>query len=171
MKEGLRPTAAGEALYQELLWVHGLLRRDLATVERLAVDVADGLPAEEVRAEIRALETNGPLWQLKVHCLHYCRFVHGHHRLEDMALFPELRRTNPALGPMIDRLQADHRIVSAQLDEVEAAAEALGADGTPAARARFVSVLEALAAHLLAHLELEEESVAETVRAWGGPAA
>jgi hemerythrin HHE cation binding domain-containing protein len=159
-------TPQGEALYEDLLWVHGLLRQDLATVERLAVEVVDGAPAEGVVREVRALETTGPLWRLRASCLHYCRFVHHHHRLEDRALFPELRRVNPALGPVVDRLQEDHRRVALLLEAVEAAVETLDGDGTAAARLSVASALEALAGHLLAHLELEEESVAETLRRW-----
>jgi hypothetical protein len=159
-------TPQGEALYQDLLWVHNLLRQDLATVERLAVEVAEGAAAEEVVAGVRALETTGPLWRLRAGCLHYCRFVHHHHRLEDRALFPELRRTNPSLGPVVDRLQKDHRRVADLLEGVESAIEALDGEDTPAARASVSTALEALAAHLLAHLELEEESVAETLRRW-----
>ena len=146
-------TAQGEALYQDLLWVHGLLRQDLATVERLAVEVAAGSPAEEVVAGVRALETAGPLWRLRASCLHYCRFVHHHHRLEDRALFPELRRVNPALGPVVDRLQEDHRRVAGLLENVEAAAGALDGADTPATRTAVAEALEALAAHLLVHLE------------------
>jgi Hemerythrin HHE cation binding domain len=159
-------TPQGEALYEDLLWVHGLLRQDLATVERLAVEVAEGAAAEDVVRKVRALETTGPLWRLRASCLHYCRFVHHHHRLEDRALFPELRRVNPALGPVVDRLQEDHRRVAALLEAVEAAARDLDGDDTPAARLAVASALEALAGHLLAHLELEEESVAETLRRW-----
>jgi hypothetical protein len=159
-------TPQGEALYQDLLWVHNLLRQDLATVERLAVEVAEGAAAEEVVAGVRALETTGPLWRLRAGCLHYCRFVHHHHRLEDRALFPELRRTNPSLGPVVDRLQKDHRRVADLLEGVESAIEALDGEDTPAARASVSTALEALAAHLLAHLELEEDSVAETLRRW-----
>jgi hypothetical protein len=159
-------TAQGEALYQDLLWVHGLLRQDLATVERLAVEVAAGAGAEQVVAEVRALETTGPLWRLRASCLHYCRFVHHHHRLEDRALFPELRRVNPALGPVVDRLQQDHRRVAGLIEAVEAAVDALDRLDAPGTRAGVGEALEALAAHLLAHLELEEESVAETLRRW-----
>ena len=159
-------TPQGEALYQDLLWVHNLLRQDLATVERLAVEVAEGAAAEEVVAGVRALETTGPLWRLRASCLHYCRFVHHHHRLEDLALFPELTRTNPSLGPVVDRLQKDHRRVADLLEGVESAVEALDGEDTPAARASVSTALEALAAHLLAHLELEEESVAETLLRW-----
>jgi hypothetical protein len=161
-------SSGGEALYQELLWVHGVIRRDLATVGRLAEDVANGLAPEAVTAEIRSLEANGPLWQLKLNCLHYCRFVHSHHRLENIALFPALRRTNPALSPVVDRLEDDHRRVSDHLDEVEAAARLLETADTAGGRTRLVRSLEALGEHLLAHLELEEESVAETMRSWDG---
>ena len=159
-------TVQGEALYQDLLWVHGLLRQDLATVERLAVDVAEGAAAEDVVAGVRALETAGPLWRLRASCLHYCRFVHHHHRIEDLALFPELRRVNPSLGPVVDRLQEDHRRVAGLLEGVESAAGVLERADSPEARAAVAESLEALAAHLLAHLDLEEESVAETLRRW-----
>jgi hypothetical protein len=146
--------------------VHGRLRQDLATVERLAAEVADGAAPGVVVAGVRALETAGPLWRLRASCLHYCRFVHGHHRLEDRALFPELRRVNPALGPVVDRLQEDHRRVAGLLEDVESAAAALEGEDTPEIRAAVAEALEALASHLLAHLELEEESVAETLRRW-----
>jgi hemerythrin HHE cation binding domain-containing protein len=153
-------TPLGEAMFQELLWVHGLVRQDLETVRDLAQRVADGLPGDELNAEIRSLKTGGPLWALKVNCLHYCRFVHGHHRLEDVALFPALRAAEPDLTPVVDRLEGDHRLVSDQLDELEAAAEALGEDG----RARVVDALNALGDTLLEHLALEEESIGPALR-------
>ena len=40
----------GEAFFQELLWVHGMIRQDLETVRGLAQRVADGLPADELDA-------------------------------------------------------------------------------------------------------------------------
>lgn len=131
-----RETEQGKALFAELLWVHGAIRRDLATVEELAAEVLDGLPAEEARERIADLQTNGPLWQLKVNCLRYCRFVHMHHNAEDSLFFPTLRAANPDVSPVIDRLEADHRTVSDLLDEVEAAAAGLegeeqGAAGAP----------------------------------------
>ena len=168
---GMPVTVQGEALYHDLLWVHGLLRQDLATVERLAVEAAEGGAAEDVVAGVRTLETTGPLWRLRASCLHYCRFVHHHHRLEDMALFPELRRVNPSLGPVVDRLQEDHRRVAGLLERVESAAAVLEREDSPEVRTAVADALDALAAHLLAHLELEEESVAETLRRWEPPGA
>jgi hypothetical protein len=171
--EGMPVTAQGEALYQDLLWVHGLLRQDLATVERLAVEVASGADAGEIVAGVRTLETTGPLWRLRASCLHYCRFVHHHHRLEDRALFPELRRVNPALSPVVERPKEDRHRGAARIEGVEAAVAALDAADVPTTRAAVAEALDALAAHLLAHLELEEESIAETLRRWepDGPAS
>jgi hypothetical protein len=86
---GAKPeTERGRAMFQELLWVHAAIRRDLETVERLAADLENGLPGEAVQAALDELKTRGPLWRLKVNCLRYCRSVHPHHGAEDTLLFP-----------------------------------------------------------------------------------
>ena len=114
----------GEALVAELKWVHDMIRRDLRTVRQMAADVAAGLPAEEIQAGITSLAASGPLWQLKINCLHYCRFVHSHHHAESVLLFPALRKANPALHSVVDKLEADHLNVSRLLEAVETAARA-----------------------------------------------
>ncbi len=159
-------TPQGEALYQDLLWVHSLVRHDLQVVRELAARVEQGLDADQLRSELEELETSGPLWHLRVNCLQYCRFVHHHHRLEDVALFPAIRRQNPELGSVVDRLQADHRRVAEILDEIEAAADQLTEEESPQARERVTAGLDALAEHLLTHLDFEEESVGPALRAW-----
>jgi iron-sulfur cluster repair protein YtfE (RIC family) len=156
-------TDQGRALFQELLWVHGAIRRDLATVEELAREVLSGLPADEARERVEALRTNGPLWQLKVNCLRYCRFVHSHHNAEDALFFPTLRAANPGLAPVVDKLEADHRTVSDLLDEVEAAAGGLEGDDE-ASRTRLADGLTELAAELLVHLDFEEREAGPTIR-------
>src|ERR1700729_2282508 len=142
----------GEAMVAELKWVHDMIRRDLRTVRQMAADAAAGREAGEIRAGIRSLAASGPLWQLKAGCLHYCRFVHSHHHAESVLLFPALRRANPALNPVVDKLEADHAHVSDLLDEVEAASHQLGEAGAPAARERLVTALRTLSEDLLAHL-------------------
>jgi HAMP domain-containing protein len=164
--EARSPDPAGDALVEELKWVHDMIRRDLTTVHRMAADVAAGMPAADVQAELAALATNGPLWQLKINCLQYCRFVHSHHHAESLLLFPELRRANPALNPVVDKLEADHATVSDLLDEVEAAARALGRQDDTAVRQRLTDALQCLAVDLLAHLHYEEEQISDTLRTW-----
>jgi hemerythrin HHE cation binding domain-containing protein len=160
----LPPSPVGEALFQELLWVHAAVRRDLDTVRRLAAEVADDLPPAELQAELESLETNGPLWRLKFGCQRYCRFVHMHHGAEDALLFPVLRDTAPEIGSVVDRLEGEHRQVSVLLDNVEAAANELSEVETGGARARVVQSLDALEGHLLAHLDFEEASAGPAIR-------
>jgi hemerythrin HHE cation binding domain-containing protein len=157
-------TARGRMLYQSLLAVHRMIRRDLDAVGQLAAAVLDGLPADGVHEEIEALKSNGMLWQFQVSCLRYCGFVHMHHNAEDTEFFDELEETNPAIGPVVERLRADHRAVSDYLDAVEAAAMALSEDDSQQARRAVADALEVLKGHLLAHLEYEELNVAGTAR-------
>lgn len=163
---GLSIEDPGEHLVQELLWIHGMIRADLEVVRRLAGEVLGGKPAEDVRREVTTLQTRSPLWQLKVNCLYYCRFVHAHHNGEDAHLFPALRRSNPALGPVVDKLEADHCRVSEILDEVESGADDLVHGDTPAGRTRMVDALNTLAEHLLTHLDYEEKNISPTLRSW-----
>jgi hypothetical protein len=151
-------------LYQSLLAVHAMIRRDLTAVEQLAAAVLDGLPAEGVHEELEALKTNGQLWQFQVNCLRYCGFVHSHHHAEDVLFFDELEETNPAITPVVERLKADHRAVSDYLDAVEAAARALSKDESYAARRAVADALKVLEGHLLTHLEYEELNVAATAK-------
>jgi hemerythrin-like domain-containing protein len=99
-----------------------------------------------------------------VSCLHYCCFVQAHHNAEDREFFDELEETNPAIGPVVDRLKADHRAVSDYLDAVEAGTRALREDDRHDARRAVADSLEELKEHLLTHLDYEELNVATTVR-------
>jgi hypothetical protein len=157
-------TPWGRAMFQELLWVHSAIRRDLEVVEALAADVDSGLPGEDVREALDELKTNGPLWQLKVNCLRYCRFVHAHHGAEDRLLFPALRATDASVNPIVDRLEADHARVSDLLDAVEEAARTLTESDGGAARQGVIDGLRDLHGHLLEHLDYEELNAGPTMR-------
>jgi hemerythrin superfamily protein len=172
--------------------VHRLIRRDLQTVRALAADLGSGLPGDDALAVVRTLEVAGPLWQLRINCLQYCRFVHAHHHAESALLFPRLRRSNRALAPVVDKLEADHAEVAELLDEVSAAASDLASQESVSqesvsqesvsqesvsqesvsqesvTRARLMDALGALSAVLLEHLDYEEEHIADTLRTWGG---
>ena len=95
-------------MFRELIYIHSHLRRALQTVRRLANEARDGLPPQAIVAEVRNLETNSPLWRLKFGCMHYCRFVHAHHTIEDAAVFPMVRKHDPSLNGVVDRLEEDH---------------------------------------------------------------
>jgi hemerythrin-like domain-containing protein len=157
-------TARGRAMYRSLLAVHAYIRRDLDLIEELAVQVQDGVDAEDLRRRLHALKRGSMVWRLEVSCLRYCSFVHMHHNAEDSHFFSELRDANPAINPVIDRLQLEHRRVSDDLDAVESAANGLARDDGQQARKAVVDSLEALRENLLAHLDYEELNIEATVR-------
>ncbi len=115
---------------------------------------------------MEALQTRGPLWQLRINCLRYCRFVHGHHGHEDVLLFPAVRSYAPDLDDVVDKLESDHRRVSDLLDTVEDAARQLGTRDEEAARQRLGRALEDLSEHLLEHLAFEEAALGPVLAAW-----
>jgi hypothetical protein len=89
LEAGLGPvTPQGEAMFAELQWIHSMIRSDLEIVREMAADAAAGEPARRIQARLRTLAAASPLWQLRISCLHYCRFVHSHHHAESVLLFP-----------------------------------------------------------------------------------
>jgi iron-sulfur cluster repair protein YtfE (RIC family) len=156
----------GVLMHRQLKLIHQMLRSDLAVCRKLASDIASGAPAAAITEQIAALQTRSPVWTLRVNCLYHCMVVHAHHGHEDADMFPALRRSNPELTAVVDKLEADHRAISRLLDDVEESAKELDdADANPA-RQRLVSALGRLEEDLLAHLAFEEESIATTMRAW-----
>lgn len=151
-------------LLDELRGVHSMIRRDLAHVTLLAEDAAGGAATEEIRERVGELKSSTILWQLQLGCLRHCRFVEAHHGLEDRALFPTIRRVDPDLNPVVDKLEADHRAVAKTVHELEAAATALdGAEDPDQARARVVAALTDLGTLLLEHLDYEERSLEDVL--------
>jgi len=131
---------------------------------------ADGRTARTITAgivdEIRELETNSPLWRLKFGCLHYCRFVHLHHTIEDVAVFPMVRKHDPSLNRVVDRLEEDHLTVHHITERIAAAADRVATDATEESRLHLVQALAELEEHLLAHLAFEEESLGPLLSSW-----
>jgi hypothetical protein len=156
----------GEGLVAELKWVHGMIRRNLETVRWLADELDDGLSGPDAAARIGDLEIGSALWQLKINCLQYCRFVHMHHHGESALLFPRLRAADPALGPVVDKLEADHARVSDLLDDVSAAAAELADREDAEVRKRLIAALGTLSDDLLEHLQYEEDNISGPLRTW-----
>ncbi len=147
---------------EEFRMIHDIIRRDLVVVRDLSTSVADGAPSEAVRTQVAAMAVSSPIWTLRVSCLRYCRFVHGHHVHEDSMFFPNLVRANPALNPSVERLKREHQTVARLLDGIEAQTQALDRDGT--ARGALTTALDELADHLLTHLDWEEDAILPTLR-------
>jgi iron-sulfur cluster repair protein YtfE (RIC family) len=162
MVEEGTPNPNGEMLVEELAWIHGIIRENLASIQMLTDAVSSGAPIEQVQEQLKELSVTNIVWTLRTGCLRYCSLVHSHHHGEDSHFFPGLRRLNPALRPVIDKLEADHVAIAQHLDNVESAARRIGNE--EAARVELAEALVGLSDHLLTHLSYEEENLNPTLR-------
>jgi len=156
------PNPPSERMVAELAYVHGIIRENLAAIQALTDQVVTGVPAAQVQAALRQLAATNIVWTLRTGCLRYCTLVHHHHGAEDTQVFPGLRHLNPALRPVIDKLESDHVVVAGHLDKVEAAARRIADE--EGARADLAAALRGLADHLLTHLDYEEANRNPTLR-------
>jgi alkanesulfonate monooxygenase SsuD/methylene tetrahydromethanopterin reductase-like flavin-dependent oxidoreductase (luciferase family) len=159
-REGETYTARQRASGQHLVDVHDHLRSELAQLRDLVEQVAAGtLDAGAARSHIATMTLRQNNWTLGTYCESYCRVVTTHHAIEDRSLFPELRRADPALAPVIDRLAAEHHVIHDVVERVDRALVALVTepDGIEAVRA----AVDLLSDTLLSHLSYEERQLVE----------
>ncbi|MFC4501972.1 MULTISPECIES: hemerythrin domain-containing protein [Streptomyces] len=152
-------TAAGEAMVKTLVAAHGLLRRDLDSLDETLRLLASGDAARvsEVRGRVDALSMRQAAWQLRSFCETYCQTVHAHHSIEDFRIFPAVLGVAPELAPIVDRLTADHVELGRRLDTLMSSLDALPGP-EPVWKAAQDAVRE-LGELLAEHLGLEEERI------------
>ncbi len=141
-----------------LVEIHDHLRSELAQVRDLIQQVADGaLDVGAARSAINQMTMRQNAWSVGAYCESYCRVVTIHHTLEDRRVFPELRRADPRLGPVLDRLSSEHEVIHGLLEAVDASLVAMVTD--PAAMSELTSAVDRLADRLGSHLGYEEEQL------------
>jgi hypothetical protein len=153
-------TAAGRAGGQHLIDVHDHLRAELARVRSLVEQVAEGaVDVAAARSEINTMTMRQNNWTLGAYCESFCRVVTMHHTLEDRTLYPQLRRGDARLGPVLDRLTEEHRVIHDVLERVDAALVATVSD--PNGITELASAVDLLTDTLLSHLSYEERELVE----------
>jgi hemerythrin-like domain-containing protein len=147
------------AVPRHLLEVHDHLRSELTQVRDVVDQVARGMLAVgDARSAVNAMTMRQNQWTLGAYCESYCRIVTGHHTLEDQAVFPHLRWTDPDAAPVIARLEEEHEVIHDVLDEVDRALVALVSE-EPGALERLRHVVDLLTDTLLSHLAYEEREL------------
>jgi hypothetical protein len=120
---------------------HHAFRRDVACFAKALNDPAR--PADALAGE----------WT------HFRNALHGHHTVEDTAMFPDLRSKHPELATTIDELDGHHKAIDPLLargDELFASlATQRGAAG---------DLIATLASLLAKHLDLEERTITPHLR-------
>ena len=149
---------AGEQGQQLLVAVHNHLRDELEQLRQLIRDVRRGAtgPAE-ARSYLNKMAMRQNYWTLGAFCANYCRVLSMHHAIEDQRMFPDLRRGDGSLGPVLDRLAAEHEVIAGVLDEVDRALVAMVGDESRLDDTE--QAIDRLADVLLAHLQDEEDAL------------
>jgi alkanesulfonate monooxygenase SsuD/methylene tetrahydromethanopterin reductase-like flavin-dependent oxidoreductase (luciferase family)/hemerythrin-like domain-containing protein len=161
------PAAAGRsaAAAQHLVDIHDALRAELEQVRSVLGQVATGhLSVGAARSTINTMAMRQNNWTLGAFCQSYCRIVTGHHTLEDRSVFPHLRRREPDLAPVLDRLHDEHEVIADVLDRLDQALVGLvETDGYGRAGTDVLDDLrrqvDVLTDTLLSHLAYEEREL------------
>lgn len=168
---GRRYTPREQANGRHLIDVHDHLRAELAQLRDLIGQVAAGaLGAEAARSHINAMTMRQNNWTLGAYCESYCRLVTMHHSGEDTMIFPRLRRAEPALTPVLDRLKEEHQAIHKILERIDRALVAFVADppGRPTGRLDDLrAAVDLLTDSLLSHLSYEERELVEPLARHG----
>ncbi len=159
-------TRRGRLVGQHLIDVHDMLRRELAELRDILAQVRDGaLAAGDARSALNEMALRQNDWTLGAFCSRYCGVVAQHHGLEDDAIFPHLVQSEPALGPVIDRLADEHLVIHDAIQEVD---RALVHHIThPGDFDRIAAAIDALTDALLSHLSYEEQELVEPLARLG----
>jgi Luciferase-like monooxygenase/Hemerythrin HHE cation binding domain len=178
--EADRPTGPGrdpdqaytpqqQAEGRHLIEVHDALRAELDQIYDLIDQVAAGtMNAGTARSYLNEMTMRQNNWTLGTYCESYCRVVTVHHTIEDQSLFPYLRRHDPRLAPVIDRLQAEHRVIHDVLDGVDRALVAfISATDRDAALGGLRAAADLLSDTLRSHLSYEERELVEPIARLG----
>ena len=159
-------SARERARGHHLVEVHDHLRQELAQVRDLVDQVEAGsLDVGTARSHINQMTLRQNNWTLGTYCESYCRLVTTHHTIEDATMLPHLRRRDPRLAPVTDRLEEEHRIIHDVIESVDRALVALvsGDGDLKGLRAEVDLLTDAL----LSHLSYEERELVEPLARLG----
>lgn len=144
-------TPQEQAAGRHLIDVHDGLRQELDRLRDLVAQVEKGkVRPQDVRSHVNRMTIRQNDWTLGVYCESYCRILTGHHTLEDRSVFPHLRRSEPELVPVLDRLGEEHDVISDLVERVDQALVALvsgAADGMERVRDEVDLLTDALTSH------------------------
>ncbi len=158
--------AHDQAVAQHLVDIHDHLRAELTQLLQVIEQVAAGsVDVGHARSLLNTMTMRQNNWTLGAFCESYCRVVTTHHSLEDASVFPHLRRRDAGLGPVLDRLESEHHVIAAVLDDVDRAL--VGLVSEPDGMAGLRSSVDLLSDTLLSHLAYEERMLLEPLARYG----
>ena len=159
-------TRRGRLVGRHLIDVHDVLRAELAELRDILGRVREGaLAAADARSALNEMALRQNDWTLGAFCSRYCGVVTQHHGIEDDSVFPHLRRSEPELGPVIDRLTEEHHVIHDAIQDVDAAL--VHHITHPGDFTRVGAAIDFLTDALLSHLSYEEHEIVEPLARLG----
>ncbi|MGW0335790.1 LLM class flavin-dependent oxidoreductase [Streptomyces sp. NPDC003011] len=154
---------------RNLVAAHDQLRADLDRLGEVVREVlADTLAPGDARSEIQRLSLRQNSWTLGAYCASYCRITTLHHTREDEDLFPYLRRSDPRLGAVLDRLTEEHHAVHGLIERIDRELVAfVREEGGHKEREALRAATDLLTDTLLSHLAYEERELIEPMARLG----
>jgi iron-sulfur cluster repair protein YtfE (RIC family) len=153
-------TRYGRAVGQHLVDVHDHLRAELVQLQDVVDQVQAGrMSGADARSSINEMTMRQNDWTMGAYCASYCRLVTQHHGMEDAAVFPHLRSSDPALAPVIDRLEYEHVVIHDVLERLDRAL--VGHINDPDDLTGLQAAVDLLSTSLLSHLSYEEDELVE----------
>jgi alkanesulfonate monooxygenase SsuD/methylene tetrahydromethanopterin reductase-like flavin-dependent oxidoreductase (luciferase family)/hemerythrin-like domain-containing protein len=159
-------TRRGQAVGQHLIDVHDQLRTEFVQLREILAEVRDGArTAADARSALNGMALRQNDWTLGAFCSRYCGVVAQHHGLEDDAIFPHLRSSDPTLAPVIDRLADEHVVIH---DAIQAVDRSLVEHiNHPDDYQPIQDAIDFLGDALLSHLSYEEYEIVEPLSRLG----
>lgn len=99
---------------------------------------------------------------LRLFCTGFCAALDGHHRSEDLAMFPDLLALDPSLADVVSQLMRDHSVLAQLLGSLQRAVDG-GSSGDELHRH-----LDGIEAIMETHFRYEEKRLLEPLARLGG---
>lgn len=151
-------TAHGTLVGRHLVDVHEHYRGELRELRGLLERVARGaLTAAQARGHLNTFALRANNWAFGGSCERHCVALVQHHLSEDGTIFPHLRRRQPSLQPVLDRLDAEHHAIGDVLEDIDAALVHLARN--PTELGPITEAVDLLTDTLLSHFAYEEREL------------
>lgn len=160
----LGATAADRANGRRLAAYHRLHIEEMNRVRRLIEAIRAGeSPLGLMREAVDKLQIARNYSMFGAVCGRECQMLTFHHTGEDTQMFPAIRSLEPSLARVIDKLAAEHLVIHALIDELQAGADAIAEHPDADTFERLVATFDDLEEIVRSHFGYEETELAEAL--------
>lgn len=161
-------TAADRMNGRRLAAYHRMHLQEMARV-RLLIDTirAGENPFGVLRDAVQDLQIARNYSVFGAVCGRECQMLTFHHTGEDTQMFPAVREREPALARVVDKLVAEHEVIHALIEELQAGADTIAARPDTESFEALVATFDDLEEIVRSHFGYEETELAEALGVHG----